>query len=235
MRRYLVQKSDDISRARYFARFCYSLPRTRQVSAIGEEVGGIGNENNEAALNLRVSSEVGHLEEEGRHNTDEDTDDQAAEEDDEEDAETLEETDEAHPGGVGLVLLSSFEYDNGDGVIQNRLAKDDGVQLRIDLVGVENGQDGDGVGSGESCADGDGINEIHLQRLEPGHGIQPEDKTNDDGRQEGSGESKGRYGSNVAEKVGLMQLVAGSENNGWQEQIEENLVVEADQVSDRII
>jgi hypothetical protein len=53
---------------------------TRHLDAIGEEVAGICDENDEAALNLGRSSDVGEFEAEGRNNSNDNSNDQASEE-----------------------------------------------------------------------------------------------------------------------------------------------------------
>jgi hypothetical protein len=62
--------------------------------------------------------------------------------------------------------LSSLEQDNSHSVVENRLSKDEGVELWLYLVSVENGKDGDGVGGGERRADRHGFNEIDLEAIE---------------------------------------------------------------------
>lgn len=129
--------------------------------------------------------------------------------------------------------MRRLEDDNGNGVIENGLAKDDGVELGVDLVRVENGENRDRVGGGQGCADGDGVDKGQVQRPRQ-HAEEPQDQTNDDSREEGSGKGKGQNSADIAEKVGLMQLVAGREDDGREEEVEEDLVVEADEVSDGI-
>lgn len=41
--------------------------------------------------------------------------------------------------GNRTILGDSLEHDDGDGVVEDRLAKDDRVQLGIDVEGVEDG------------------------------------------------------------------------------------------------
>lgn len=43
----------------------------------------------------------------------------------------------------------SLEHDDSYGIVEDTLAKDNRVELWIDVQGVEDGEDGDGVGSGE--------------------------------------------------------------------------------------
>jgi hypothetical protein len=60
-------------------------------------------------------------------------------------------------GGALSVLLSSLEQDNSNSVVEDRLSEDDGIELWVDFISVEDGKDGDRIGGGESCADRDGL------------------------------------------------------------------------------
>ena len=207
---------------------------TRHLQTVGKEVGCVGDEDDEAALDLREPPHVRKLQQQGRSHTDDNANHQAAEENDQEDADTLEEAKDAVGTRVTLVvLLRRLEDDNGDGVVEDGLAKDDGVELGVDLVRVEDGQNRDGVGGRERCAHGDGVDKVHIQRSWD-QGEEPEDQPDDDGRQERAGEGKGNNDANVSEEVGLVQLVPAGQNDGGQQQVEEDLVVEADEVADRV-
>ena len=199
-----------------------------------EKVGGVGNQEDEAALDLGEASDVGKLEQQGRPNANNDANEQTAKEDEQEDAAPLEEAEEPVAAALPLVvLLRRLKDDDGNGVVENGLAKDDGVQLRVDLVCVEDGEDSDGIRSRKSGADRDGVDKGHVQRAGDER-EQPENQTDDDGRQQGASKGKGQDGADVAEEVGLVQLVAGGENDGREEEVEEDLIVEADQVADRV-
>lgn len=202
--------------------------------AVGEEVGGVGYEDDEAALNLGQPSQVCELEEESGAGADNDTDEQASEEDEQEDAGTLEEAEEAVATGLALVvLLGRLEDDNGNGVVEDGLAEDDGVELGVNLVRVEDGEDGDGIGSGEGGPDGYCVDKGHVEGAGD-LGEEPEDEADDDGGEKGAGKGKGEDCANIAEKVGLVEFVARGEDDGREEKVEEDLVVEADEVSDRV-
>ncbi|CAG1962256.1 unnamed protein product [Fusarium graminearum] len=119
-----------------------------------KEVSSIGNQNHQATLDLGGPAEVGELEQKRCGYTDKKAYEQTAEEDQQEDTCTFKETDDAEASSLALfVLLRSFENDNGNGIVQDGFSKDDGVQLGIDLVSVENSQNSNRVGSRESCAD----------------------------------------------------------------------------------
>ena len=119
--------------------------RTRHVAAVGKEVRRIGDQQDKGTLDAGEAAHVGVLEQQGGADADRDADQQADGEDQEEDADALE---QAADGGLAgaMELLGGLEHDDGDGVVEDALAKDDGVELGIDLVGVEDGQDGDRVG-----------------------------------------------------------------------------------------
>jgi hypothetical protein len=136
---------------------------TRHVGAVGEEVGRVRDQDDEAALRLGIAADVRELEEQGGCHAHKHADELTSEEDDQEDTETFKEAEEAELSGVDLVSLCGLEDNDSDGVIEDRFAKDDGVQLGIDLVGVEDGQDGHRVGGGQGGADGDGIDKVHLK------------------------------------------------------------------------
>jgi hypothetical protein len=128
---------------------------TGHVDRIREEVACIGNENDKTTLDLGEAPDQGILEQKTRANANNQTNHQTAEEDQQENTDTLEQTQDGQMtlGGALSVFLSSLEQDNGDGVVEDGFSKDDGVELRVDFISVEDGKDGDGVGSGESCAD----------------------------------------------------------------------------------
>lgn len=123
------------------------------MQALREEVRRISDQDNETALNLREAPDIRKLQQQSRSHTDDNANQQTAKEDDQEDADTLEETQDAVATSIALVvLLRRLEDDNGNGVVEDGFAKDDGVQLRVDFVGVENGENCDGIGSGQRCA-----------------------------------------------------------------------------------
>lgn len=201
---------------------------------MGEKVGGVGNEDNQTALNLGEPAEVSELQQQRSSHAHQETNEHTAEEDEQKDAGTLEEADKAEIAGFALViLLRRLEDDDGNGIVQDRLSKDDGIQLGVDLVGVEDGQDGDGIGGGQCCANGNGVNEANVQRpRNPAE--EPQNQANDNSREEGTGKRKCQDGAYVPEEVGLVQLVARGQDNGGQQEVEEDLVVEADEVSNRV-
>lgn len=174
------------------------------MKAVREEVSGVGDQDNQTTLNLGNTAKVGKLKQQSSAHANNEADEHAAEEDEQKDSCTFEEADDAKISSLALlVLLRSFENDNGNSIIENRLSKDDGIQLGVNLVGVEDCENSDRVSSGESCAHGNRIDKGHAQRSgEECKDVQ--DQANDDSRQKGSSKGKGQDGTNIAEEVGLM-------------------------------
>ena len=185
---------------------------TRHVDSVREEVARICNKYNETALDLGETSDKGILEQQTRANADDQANHQTAKEDKQEDTDTLKETQDGQMtlGSTLPVLLSSLEENNGNSVIEDRLSEDDGVELWVNFVGVEDGKDCDGIGSGERCADRDGLDKGDVQTLERDAGPDVKDQAQDHGGDESAGESKCENGSNVAEEVPLVEFIAGS-------------------------
>lgn len=89
---------------------------------------------------------MGKLQDETGGKADCEPNDQAAEEDHQEDADAFEEAEWCQLADTAVfVLLCSLKQDDGDSIIQNALSEDDGVQFRVDLVGVEDCEDRDRV------------------------------------------------------------------------------------------
>lgn len=86
------------------------------------------------------------LEHEGAGKAEQDTTGHGDAEGQKEDADTMK---EGKDGNVGCSVKVSerLKHDNGDGVVQERLAKNDAVELGVDLECVENGENGDRIGS----------------------------------------------------------------------------------------
>lgn len=186
------------------------------MNAIGEEVARIGNKDDQAAFDLGKPSHEGVLERQGCSDPHQHANDQTAKEDRQENTNGLEHTPECQIalGTAGdFVSLSGLEQDNGNSIVQDRLAEDDGVKLGLDFVGVEDAQDGNGIGGGEGGADGNGFDKGQTQSIEGNACPNPEDQAERYGRYECASKSEGKNGANVAEEVGLKesdQYMAGS-------------------------
>jgi hypothetical protein len=121
---------------------------TRHMDSVRKEVARIGDQNDEAALDLGETPDQGILEQKTRADANNQANHQTAKEDEQENTNTLKQTQDSEMtlGGALPVLLSSLEQDNGNGVVEDRLSEDDGIELWVDFVGVEDGKDGDGIG-----------------------------------------------------------------------------------------
>ena len=139
------------------------------MDAVCEKVSGVRNEHHQTALNLGVLANVRILEQQRSARPDKNANQQTPKEHEAEDAYALQEAEESHVRLLALLVpLRRLKDDNRDGIVEDRLAKDDGVQLRVDLVRVEDGEDGDGIRGRERRADGDGVDEA------VGHGARQE-------------------------------------------------------------
>jgi len=210
------------------------MQRTGHVDGIGEEISGICDQDDEATLNLWEPPDKSVLEQQAGSYTNDQTNDQTAKEDEQEDTDTLEQTQygQMTSGSAGFVFLGRLEEDNGNGVVQDGFAKDDGVKLGVYSVRVEYSEDGDGVGGGQSGADRHGLDKGDVQAFERYTSPEPQDDAEDHGGDEGASKGKGQDCANVAEEVALMQFVTGIKDDGRQKKIEEELIVETDGAQD---
>jgi hypothetical protein len=178
------------------------------VDSIGKEIRQVGNENDKTTLRLGKASDICELESQGSGDADHDSDEQASKEDAEEDTNSFEQAEYTERLGAILVLLCGLEQDNGNGIVQDGLAKDDGVEFRLDFVGVEDGKDGDGVCGGEGSAYRHGLDEVDLEAVQRYSRPQKQYDAQDNGGDEGTGECEGEDGANVAEEVALAWLAS---------------------------
>lgn len=119
--------------------------------------------------------------------------------------------------------------DDCNGVIENRLAEDDVVDAEVGFDLLENGEDGDGVGGGDEGAVGEGLKEVQLEG--PVINADKVDEVAEDGcGDDGTDEGEGEDATDVEPKFFLLQVIAGFENDGRQEQEEEELVVENEEL-----
>lgn len=182
--------------------------RTGHANSVRKEIRQIRNKNNQTTLNLREPSHIRKLQHQTRPNPHQNPNQQTPKEHTKEDADSLKQTQYTQTHSRILVFLSRLEQDDGDGVVEDGLAEDDGVKLGLDLVGVEDGEDGDGVGGGEGSADGEGFDEGDLEAVEGDAGPDEEDEAEDEGGDEGAGDGEGEDGADVAEEVALESQVS---------------------------
>jgi len=154
---------------------------TRHADGLGKKVGGVGNEHDETALDARVPPDIGVFESESSQDTNHGANGQAAKELGQEVPDAVQQAPHTDAAALATGALRRLEDDDGDSIIEDGLAKDDGVQLGVDLEGIEDGQDGDGVGGGQGGADRDGVDPGHVEALERDGRVQPQQDTNDDG------------------------------------------------------
>lgn len=99
-----------------------------------------------------------------------------------------------------------LEEDDGHGVVQNTLTKDEGVQLGVDVEGVEDGEHSDGVSGrdeGSKHQTVDGIN-VHIGHIGDASGDNsPEQESHDKGGDRGPNKGVHQNGSKVLEEVFL--------------------------------
>lgn len=117
------------------------------MDSIGKEVGGVCNQNDEAALNLGISPDVRELQKKTCAQADQEPNEQTAKEDEQKHPDTLKQAQNGELAGRGAlpILLCGLEQHDRDRIIEDTLAEDDGVKLWVDFVGVEDCQDGDRI------------------------------------------------------------------------------------------
>lgn len=117
--------------------------------AIREEIAGIRNKNDETTLDLRHSSHKRILKTQSSSDTNNDADQHTTKENEEEETHSLEDIQETQRACLTFrVLLRRLEQNDSNSIVKDRLAENNGIKLRLNLVQVENRQDSDRVGSG---------------------------------------------------------------------------------------
>lgn len=64
-----------------------------------------------------------------------------------------------------LILLRSLKQHNSNSIVQDGLAKDNGVQFRVDFVGIEDSKNCYRIRSAQSCANTHGFDKADVQTL----------------------------------------------------------------------
>lgn len=204
---------------------------TRQVHAIGEEVAGIGDEDDQAALDLRHASHQSVLQTQRSSDTHDHTNQHATKENEQEEPNSFEEVQEGQRASLTLrVFLCRLKQHDSNGIVEDGLAKDHRIQLRLDLVQVEDSQDSDWIRGRKCSADRDSLNKRNIQPIERDPCPEEQDQAEDNGRDKGTGEGEGEDGADVAEEIRLVKFVPGGEDDRREEEVEEELVVEGDAV-----
>ena len=135
---------------------------------IRKEVGGICDEHNETAFDLWESPNKCVLKRQGCTDADDDPNQKTTEKHGQEYANGFKQRENCQVarGARISISLCCFEQHNGDGIVQDRLAKDDGIKLWLDFVDVEDGKDGDRVSCRESSTDREGFNETNPEAVQ---------------------------------------------------------------------
>jgi len=182
---------------------------TTHMDSISKEVGSISDQDDQAALNLWLPSDVGELEQQARRQSDQKPDDERTEENEQEDSDRLEQTQNRQLAGrcTLAVFLRRLKQNDRNSVVQDGFAEDDGVQFGVDLVSVEDGQNCHRIRRREGRTNRHGLHKGYLQTLEWDIGPCVEDDPEHDGRDEGAGECERQDGAYIAEEVALPMLV----------------------------
>lgn len=105
--------------------------------------------------------------------------------------------------------MGRLEQDNGDGIVENGLAKDERVQLGLYLVRVEDGQNGDWVRGRQRGAHRHGLDKVNLEAIERNPGPEEQDEAENEGGDECACKGKGEDGADMAEEVPLGHVRQG--------------------------
>lgn len=101
------------------------------------------------------------------------------------------------------VFLRRLKHDDGDGVIEDRFSKDNGVEFGIHFISVEDGEYRDGIGSRKGSADGEGFNEADVEAVNRDKSPEVQDRAEDKGRNESTGKGKREDSANIPEEIRL--------------------------------
>jgi CRISPR/Cas system-associated protein Cas10 (large subunit of type III CRISPR-Cas system) len=125
---------------------------TRHVDGVGKEVCEVCDQHDKTCLCFRITSHICKLERQRSHDAYHDTNKETPEEDAKENAKRLKQAHDAKVLSTIFVFLRRLEENNGDCIVEDGLAKDERVELWLDFVGIEDGENSDRVGGRERCA-----------------------------------------------------------------------------------
>ena len=100
---------------------------TRHVDGVGQKVSQVRGKDDETTLSLGESPNIGEFEHQRYANADHDTNKQTSEEDAHKDTYGFKEATDAEVFGAVFVFLGCLKDDNGDGIVENRLAEDQSI------------------------------------------------------------------------------------------------------------
>lgn len=144
------------------------LAHTTHVNRVREEVRSVRDQEDQAALDLRVSPDMCELQQQTRCQSNDKTNRQAAKEYKQEEPDAFKQAQYSQLASLirALIVLCRLKQHDSYCIVQDTLAKDDRVELRIDLVRVEDCEDRDGIGSRECRTNGQGVHECNVNGLE---------------------------------------------------------------------
>lgn len=131
---------------------------------VGEKVRGVGDERDDAGLDLGVSRKVRVLETQRADEAERNAEEHRHHKREQEDASAVEQTRQVNV--LAVELRQRLVHDDRDRIVEDALAKDDRVELGVDLGRVEDGQDGDGVGGRQRRAKDEALEEGKLEAFE---------------------------------------------------------------------
>src|SRR3989338_417390 len=194
-----------------------------EVQGLREQVGGVGEERKQQDLQRRVAAKVGAvLEQQRGHQAHQHAEADGAAEDVEE-PEGGQGDGEAREGGV-LEGDDGLVKDDGHGVVESRLAKDDAVEARVDTEGIEDGEHRHGVGGGDEGAEDQRLNEGERVRVIRHEAVEIDDAAEDEGGDGGAQKGEQQHALGVHEEVPPLQAEPALEDDGRQQVEEEDQI-----------
>ena len=134
---------------------------------IREEVASICDEYNKTAFDFGESPNKCVFESQGGADAHNDSNQKTAEKNCQKDANGFKQREycQAARGARVAISLCRLEQNDGDGIVQNGLAKDDRIELGLDFVNVEDGKDSDWVRGRKSSTDGKGFDKRYGEAI----------------------------------------------------------------------
>ncbi|KAH9406981.1 hypothetical protein TYRP_013249 [Tyrophagus putrescentiae] len=198
----------------------------RKLKRLSEEKARVGAKYKERTLQQRVVTEFGVLGQQGGGTANQRALNETGDEDVEKVGEGGVDGEEEALRVVPRKGVNGAGQHDADDVVEDRLAKDEGVQRHVDANVVEDGQHGDRVGGAD---DGAKVEKVAEAKLGQGGRHEPAQRLHDAGDDEaadgGAEEGIGHDGAKVAEEELALQRVAGVEDDQRENEVEEDLRV----------
>jgi hypothetical protein len=209
----------------------------RQLERLRSEVGRPWEGEGEGRLHedeLAVVAHVHGLEDEGRGDARDGADEERAAEDGAEGDDRRHDRLRVNLGAGHVEAEQRAREDDGNGIVEDRLAEDHREEVDLDAERLEDGEDGDGVGGGDERAErqrsqhAERVAQTELPRF-------PDEATHDKrgGKRADEGKEHGR--DEVVDEGRHVHVVAGLEDDGWQQPNHEELKVEAIVLRHRVV